>query len=339
MKWKETDFNNALSRGMAGVPAVLIYGPDAGQVDELADKAIEKMGVDATNLFVVDARELRDKTDALFAEACTPSLLGGLSQAGNRRLVMIAGAGDSDTPLIKELATHPSLDAFVVITAAELRAGGGMRTLFEDGEKLGAIACYPDDENSLGKVIRDTLFAEGIKSIEPNAMQYMFGHLGADRGITRSFLKKLALYVDDTKAVSLDDVEKCLPDAGAVSLDDFLYSLTAGHIAATQLALDRVFFDGTEPIMLVRMLDMHFKKLLAAVSGGQMPRLFWKVADKFNAAVRIWPESEIIGVLSRLNELERQTKTKGMPAELLLRDFALKLSVRAAKLAIKNRRK
>ncbi|MCL1785872.1 MAG: DNA polymerase III subunit delta [Alphaproteobacteria bacterium] len=332
MKWKEIDFNNALSRGMQGVPAVLIYGPDAGLVDELGDKAVEKLEIDALNLFALDANELQAKTDALFAEACSPSLLGG------RRLIWIANVGDSDAPLVRELVTHKSLDAFVIVTAAELRAGGGMRSLFEDGANLAALACYADDENSLGRVIRESLFAAGIKTIDPDAMQYMFSRLGGDRGVTRSFLKKLALYVDDKKTVSLDDVEKCLPDNGAASLDDFLYSLTAGHISQTQLALDRVFFDGAEPIMLVRMLDFHFKKLLNAVSGGQIPKLFWKVAEKFNAAVRIWPEGEIVAVLSRLNELERQTKS-GMPSELLVRDFALKLSVRAAKLAVKSRGK
>jgi len=332
MKWKEPDFNTALSKGMSGVPAILIYGPDAGQVDELADKAIEKLEIDTLNLFALDANELAAKTDALFAEACSPSLLGG------RRMIWIANVGDSDAPLVRELVTHKSLDAFVVVTASELRAGGGMRSLFEDGANLAALACYADDENSLGKVIRETLFAAGIQTIEPNAMQYMFTRLGADRGVTRSFLKKLALYVDDTKIVTLEDVEKCLPDNGAVSLDDFLYSLTAGHISQTQLAMDRVFFDGAEPVMLVRMLVFHFKKLLGAVACGQMPKLFWKVAEKFNAAVRIWPEDEIVAVLARLNELERQTKTTGMPAELMVRDFALKLSVRAAKLSIKARR-
>ncbi|MCL2737649.1 MAG: DNA polymerase III subunit delta, partial [Alphaproteobacteria bacterium] len=246
MKWKESDFNNALSNQMANVPAVLIYGPDAGQVDELADKAIDKLEIDSVNLFVVDANELKDKTDALFAEACTPSLLGG------RRMVWVANVGDSDAPLVRELVTHKSLDAFVVVTAAELRAGGGMRALFEDAQNLAAIPCYADDEQTLGKVIRESLFAAGIKQIEPDAMQYMFSRLGGDRGVTRSFLKKLSIYVDDTKTVTLVDVEKCLPDNGAVSIDDFLYSLTAGHIAATQLAMDRVFFDGAEPIMLVR---------------------------------------------------------------------------------------
>ena len=120
-------------------------------------------------------------------------------------------------------------------------------------------------------------------------------------------------------------------------MDDFLYSLTAGHIAQTMTALDRLLYDNAEPNMLVRMLDGHFKKLLTAVVDGQLPRLFWKVAEKFNNAVKIWPASEITMVLVRLNELEKQLRTTGMPGEILLRDFALKLSVRAARLAIKRR--
>ncbi|MCL2538156.1 MAG: DNA polymerase III subunit delta [Alphaproteobacteria bacterium] len=335
MKWKESDFNNSLSRQMSGVPAILIYGPDAGLVDEMADKVSEKLEIDSLNMFVIDADDLRAKMDTVFAEACSPSLLGG------RRLVWVAGAGDSDAPIIRELCEHSGLDAFVVITGGELRGGGGLRSLFENHDKLAALACYADDDRTLGNVIRESLFASGIKQIEPDAMQYMFARLGVDRGVTRSFLKKLALYVDDKKTVSLDDVEKCLPDSGAVSIDDFMYSLTAGHITATMTALDRVFFDGAEPIMLVRMLDSHFKKLLGAVSGGAMPKLFWKVAEKFNTATRIWPEDEIVAVLTRLNELELQTKSSGLTnmSELLIRDFALKLSVRAAKLAIKARGK
>ena len=169
-------------------------------------------------------------------------------------------------------------------------------------------------------------------------MVYMTNHLGGDRGITRGFLTKIALYVDDKKIVELEDVEKCLPDTAAADTDDFLYSLTAGHIQQTMMALDRLLYDNAEPNMLVRMLDIHFKKLLTAVVDGQLPRLFWKVAEKFNQAMKIWSEPEIVAVLVRLNELEKQLRTTGMPSEILLRDFSLKLVVRAAKMAIKRRK-
>lgn len=328
MKWKETDFGN----GIESIRAVLIYGPDAGQVDEYCDRAVEKLQIDRDNLFALDSDELREKQDALFAESCSPSMFGG------RKLVIISGATDGCARQISDLVEHPGLCATVIVAAGDLRAGGSLRSLFEGGDKVAALPCYTDDARTLAALIRKELSADaGIQQITPDAMAYMTSHLGGDRGITRGFLTKIALYVDDKKIVELEDVEKCLPDTGAADMDDFLYSLTAGHIQQTMMALDRLLYDNAEPNMLVRMLDGHFKKLLTAVVEGQLPRLFWKVAEKFNHAIKIWPESEITAVLVRLNELEKQLRTTGMPGEVLLRDFSLKLAVRAAKLSIRRR--
>lgn len=328
MKWKDTDFKT----GINNVRAVLIYGPDIGQVDEYCDSAIEKLGIEKDNLFALDADELNEKSDALFAEACSPSMFGGA------KMVLISNAGDSSAKYISELVGHSGLCATVVVAAGDLRAGGGLRTLFEGAPDMAALACYTDDARTLATLIRNELSAAaGIQQITPDAMAYMTAHLGGDRGITRSFLTKIALYVNDKRIVDLSDVEKCLPDTGAADIDDFLYSLTAGNVAQTMMALDRLLYDNKEPNMLVRMLTGQFKKLQTAVVDGLLPNLFWKVRDKFNMAIKIWPESEIVAVLTRLNELERQLRTTGMPAEVLLRDFALKLSVRAAKFAAKRR--
>ena len=328
MKWKESDFNN----GILKIKSVLIYGPDAGLVDELCDKAIDKLEIEKDNLLAIDANELREKQDALFAESCSPSMFGG------QKAVIIAGAGDSDTKIISDLVTSSSLCATVIITAGDLRVGS-LRKLFEDGKDIAAIACYADDTKTLEALIHKELSADaGIRQVTPDAMSYMLSHLGGDRGITRSFLQKIAIYVSDKHVVDLDDVEKCLPDTSASSADDYMYSLTAGHMNQTMVALDRLMYAGADANMLVRMLYNHFTRLLTAVVDGQLPKLFWKVADKFNMAVKIWPESEIVNVLSKLNDLEKQFRTNGMQPEVLIRDFSLKLSVRAAKLALKRRK-
>ncbi len=329
MKWKETDFNG----GIEQIRAVLIYGPDAGQVDELCDRATERLEIEKDNLFALDSDELREKQDALFAESCSPSMFGG------RKMVIISNAGDSDASLIIDLVSHSGLCATVIVTAGDLRAGGGLRSFFENSDIAAALPCYTDDARTLSALIRRELSAEaGIEQITPDAMAYMTSHLGGDRGITRSFLNKIALYVSDKRIVELEDVEKCLPDTAASNTDDFLYSLTAGHIQQTMTALDRLLYDNVDPNMLVRMLNIHFKRLLTAVVDGQLPRLFWKVAEKFNQAVKIWSEEEIVAVLQRLNELEQQIRTTGMPSEILLRDFSLKLAMRAAKMAVRRRK-
>jgi DNA polymerase-3 subunit delta len=328
MKWKDADFK----AGINTIRAVLIYGPDAGQVDEYCDLAVKKLEIDRDNLFALDSDDLHDKQDALFAEACSPSMFGG------RKMVLISNAGDACAKQIAELVAHSGLCATVVVAGGDLRAGGGLRSMFEEASDMAALPCYTDDARTLATLIRNELSASaGIQQITPDAMAYMTSHLGGDRGITRGFLTKIALYVDDKRIVELSDVEKCLPDTGAADMDDFLFSLTAGHIQQTMTALDRLMYDNKDSNMLLRVLDMHFKRLQNAVVNGQLPRLFWKVEDKFKMAMKICPESEITAVLIRLNELERQLRTKGMPDEILLRDFALKLSMRAAKLAIKRR--
>jgi len=336
--WKENDLITALKNGMENIPAILIYGADAGAVDEYAEKILEKLEIESINLFVLDSNDLgnEQKTETLFAEACSPSMFGG------RRLVWIHNAGDSDAPIIRELVNHSGLGAFVIITGGELRRGGGLRNLFENSDTLAVLPCYTDNAASLAQIIRKQLTdpSVAITQIDPDAMQYMCGRLGGDRGVMRRYLEVLALYVHDTKTVKLADVEATLPDHGVISLDEFMYSLTAGHIGATTKALDRVFFDGTEPIALVRMLGMHFKRLMHASITGQIPSsVFYTVKPRFTTAMQIWGADDITAVLERLNELERQSKTTGMPSELLLRDFALKLSIRAAKLAIAARRK
>ena len=329
MKWKESDFKEGIKK----VRAVLIYGPDAGQVDELCDKAVEILQIDKDNLFSVDADEFRDRQDALFAESCSPSMFGG------QKMVIVSNAGDATAKLLADLVFHPGLCASVIVCAGELRAGGGLRTMFENGDNVAALPCYTDDARTLATLIRDTLSASvGIDQITPDAMEYMTTHLGGDRGITRGFLTKIALYVGDKKIVELDDVEKCLPDTSASDIDDYLYSLTAGYVPQTMTALDRLMYDNVEPNMLIRMLDSHFKKLLTAVVDGQLPRLFWKVSDKFNRAMKIWTEPEIDAVLIRLNELERQLRTTGMNPEILLRDFSLKLALRTTKMASRRRK-
>ena len=328
MKWKEPDFNS----GIANINAVLIYGPDAGLVDELCDKAIEKLEIEKDNLLAIDANELRDKQDAVFAESCSPSMFGG------RKAVIISGAGDGDSKIISELVSSSSLCATVIVTAGDLRAGS-LRKLFEDGKNIATVACYTDDAKTLEALIRKELSAQsGINQITPDAMSYMLSHFGGDRGITRSFLQKIAIYVSDKHVVDLEDVEKCLPDTSASSADDYMYSLTAGHINQTMVALDRLIYAGADANMLVRMLYIHFTRLLTAVVDGQLPKLFWKVQDKFNMAMKIWPADEISNVLSKLNDLEKSCRTNGYQPEILIRDFSLKLSVRAAKLALKRRK-
>jgi DNA polymerase III delta subunit len=332
VKLKESDFANILKNKLQGIPAMLMYGPDSGKTGEFVDKIIEKLEIPADNVVSSDGSGFRENFDAIYSDACSAAMFGG------NKLVLVVDPDGRDLPLIKKLCESESLCAPVVIPDGELESKSALRLFFEDSEKCAVMPLYADDEQSLGTLIRGELAKCGITKIDADAMSYMFRHLGKDRAIARGFLNKIALYACDKKSVSLEDAEKCLPDAGAANMDEFKYNLTAGNITQTLRMLDRLFFENVNPAVLVRALGNHFKDLLNCVAGGQMPRVFWKYNTLFDAARRIWTEKDLSEILIKINKLESDTRGS-LDAELAFRDFSLKLATKAYKLAVSKRRK
>ncbi|MDR1071346.1 MAG: hypothetical protein LBL21_01745, partial [Rickettsiales bacterium] len=191
MKLKETDFSSILKNNLAGVPAILIYGPDNGKVGDFVDKIIDRLEVPADNIVSADGAGFRERYDAIYADACSASMFGG------NKLLLIQDPDGRDFSLLENLCESPALSAPVIITGGELDSKGALRKYFEEHEKCAALPLYADTEQSLVALIRAELAKFGIKRIDGDAMSYMCQHLGKDRGIARGFLRKIALYVDD----------------------------------------------------------------------------------------------------------------------------------------------
>ena len=253
---------------------------------------------------------------------------------GGNKVVLLRDPDGRDAALMQQLCA--SSIAPVVIVAGELESSSGLRKFFESDDKCASLPLYADKDELVAQLIRKTLADNGISKIDGDAMQYMTGRLGRDRAIARGFLEKLAIYVDDKKSVSLDDAAKCLPDTGsASSMDEFKHNLAAGHLTAALRAMDRMFAENASPAQLVRALGSQFKDLLNCVVGGIMPRVFWKYEGLFNAARRFWTEPELVRALNGINKLESDLHGgAAVDAELLFRDFSMKLAARAYKLSL-----
>jgi DNA polymerase-3 subunit delta len=331
MKIKEAEFSNLIKTKLANVPALLIYGPDDGKNREFAAAIAKALDVPADNIVAADGAAFRDKFDAIYADACSASMFGG------NKLVIVDHLDGRDLALLKSLCE--SALAPVVVLDDELDAKSTLRSYFEESEKCAALPLYADGDQAIGAIIRKTLADYGITNIEGDALAYMLQHLGKDRAVAKSFLEKIALYVGAAGAtVTLDDVEKCLPDSGAASMDEFKHNLSAGNIMQALRAMDRLFSENVNAAQMVRALGNHFKDLLSCVVGGQMPRVFYKYERLFDAARKIWDGAEISSVLIKINRLESDTRGN-MDPELAFRDFSLKLATRAYKLASVKKKK
>ena len=236
----------------------LVFGPDAGLVQERAEKLLKAVAPDLTDPFnVADLSESGLLADParLADEAAAISMMGG------RRVVRVRGASNDLTDLFEQFLDDPPGDALVVVEAGDLAKSAALRKLFEGDDKAAAIACYADNARNLEDVVRDALRAEGI-SIAPDALADAVSRLGSDRGVTRRELEKLALYAKGQKSVSLDDVRAVMGDEAEVRTEEACDAAGSGDFARLDVALERLWVADTQPEAVVRSAMGHFQRLL-----------------------------------------------------------------------------
>ncbi len=219
------DIDTFLARPDPGRPIILLYGPDAGLVRERAD-ALLASAVDDPNdpfsLVRLDGDELSAEPSRLVDEAMTVPLFGG------RRAIRVRAGSRSFASGIDTLADSPIKDCRIVIEAGELRAENPLRKACERAKTAVAIACYPDGERDLAKLIDDELRIANLR-IAADARASLTALLGGDRQASRNELRKLTLYAHGKGEVTLEDVMAVVADASELKIDPIVDGAFAGR--------------------------------------------------------------------------------------------------------------
>lgn len=326
--------------------AILVYGPDSGLVRERVETLVKGAAEELADPFRVadiTAKELLDDPARLADEAASLSLTGG------RRAVRLRQADDSLAPLLKGFlaargASAPGDapgDALIVVEAGDLPARSALRKAFESAKAGAALACYRDDERSLGTVIRETLRELGHEAT-PDALAYLSAHLGGDRQLSRRELEKLALYKGgEPGPIELADAQACVGDSAALSADDLAFAVGGGAAAEAERALARSLQEGVQPVAALRAVSRHFQRLhlvvglvesglaLDQASKRLRPPLFWKVAPAFRAQAAAWSPAALARALGRLLDAEADCKRSGAPESTICARALLEIAVNA----------
>ena len=306
-----------------GLMLALVYGPDAGLVQERAEKLLKSVAPDLTDPFnVADLNEatLLNDPARLADEAAAISMMGG------RRVVRVRGGGNDLAEIVESFMDDPKGDSLVVIEAGDLAKTSALRKLFDDHKTAAAIQCYPDSVRDLGDVVRDALRAEGL-SIQPDALEDAVSRLGSDRGVTRREIEKLLLYMHGKKQVALEDVRAVMGDEAEARSESACDAAASGDLAKLDRELERLWVSDTNPAQVIRSAMGHFQKLLQARENTQRgeaietvmkrlrPPVHFSRSIAFKAQAQRWNTDKLGEALDMLLEAEVLTRTTGVPAE------------------------
>lgn len=251
---KASDAEAFVSRPDPKRPIAVIFGPDAGLVRERGD-AIIRASVDDPHdpfaLVLIDGDELNGDPARLVDEANTVPLFGG------RRAVSVRVSPRSNVvPALEALLAAPAGHCRVVIEAGDLKRNAALRALAERSPRVAAIACYPDDERTLTRLIDSELQSAGL-TIEPDARAALAALLGGDRRASLSEIRKLALYAEGKKRIDLDDVQAVVADASSLATDTLLDAAFAGRAREVETEFAKARVAGTSPGSLIFAASRH----------------------------------------------------------------------------------
>jgi DNA polymerase-3 subunit delta len=346
MQVKSAAVEAFIARPDAKARAILLYGPDLGLVRERADRLAAAVVSDLKDPFrtaELAPAALKEGAAAIRDEAAAIAFGGG------RRVVRIRDAGDALSAPLKDFLRDPAGDALVLIEAGDLAKRSSLRVLFEEAANAAALPCYPDEGRGLEQVIRTQLREAGL-GIEADALAWLGGALGGDRAVTRRELDKLVLYMGDRAgaAVTLADAQAAVGDSALAALDDVLQAAAEGDVAGLDRALARAAGD-TTPVGLLRAAQRHFQRLhlvASAIEAGAgadaalkmlRPPLFFRAADRFKAALRLWTPDRLQRALERLLEAELAAKSTGTPDQALASHVLMEIALAARSGAARRR--
>jgi DNA polymerase-3 subunit delta len=297
-----------LARPDAGRPIILLYGPDAGLVRERADALLASAVAEPNapiSLVRLDGDELAAEPSRLVDEAMTVPLFGG------RRAIRVRAGSRSFAGGVDTLADMPLKDCRIVIEAGELRPESPLRKACERAKTAVAIACYPDTERDLAKLIEDELRVSNLR-IAPDARAVLTALLGGDRQASRNELRKLALYSHGQSEVTLDDVMTVVSDASELKLDPIVDSAFAGKPDLVESEFAKAMVAGTYPGVIIsaaqRQAAWLHKSALAVAEGtptstlleSGFPRLHFSRKGAVEVALRNFSAARLVAIIDQL---------------------------------------
>ena len=317
MKVAPRDFDGFL-RTKLSVPAVLLYGADAGQVRQRASQiATVWLGGDGDAMGTLEITPDKLKEDpAILADE-----LAAMSLMSPKRVITIREVEDAHLTAIQSaLENRNPGNLLIMYTTESLPSTSKLRVWAERSADAACIAFYKDEGAGLEQFIRDTLRGYGLRAGN-DVLRYLAGQLSGDRQIIVNELEKLSLYVgDEVEEVTLEDAAATVGENNDQSFDELNSAVAGGDVATLCRLSDKLLLEGTPGLLLVRSLMRYFARLetiaLKRVEGqsidtiieGLRPPVFFKAKPVLKAHATKWNAQACATALNRLQMLELDSK-------------------------------
>ena len=312
---------------------ILFYGQNQGAKEE----AISKIIKDNQNRSVIkyEEKEFLENSETTFENILSKSLFE------DKKLIIINRASDKIVNSISYFQEKNLTDIIIIIEANNLDKRSKLRSFFEKDKNCICVAFYPDNQESLSKIIYVFLKENNLKISQSN-LNLIINKCNGDRGVLKNELNKILFFTKNNKKLTEENLFKLINLIENYSISELIDNCLAKNKNKTLLMLNENIFNVEDCIIITRIFLQKIKRLLKLNKEFSKnnniektvleakPAIFWKDKEIVKQQIKNWNSGDIFNLLNTVNQIELLVKKNKTDPINIIRNLIIEIiSVRS----------
>lgn len=311
--------------------AYLLHGPDSGQIRQVSNKLCEQFlgKKDELAITKITAEQVIEDPSILTAEFASMGFFV------EKKVTIIEDASDKLNKPLQQCLPELNNEVLLVVLAGELTAKSSLRKTFEPANNIAAIACYKPEGANLNATIKQLIDQHKLQ-IDNTGYEYLQQNLSNDSAVIQNEFTKLSLYAGEAKTLTANEIEQILGKSAENDMFKLATYTALGNSAGLERILQSLYAENQSAIAIMRIIAWYYNRLYEVLKAAQnsnlnaamssiRPPLFGKQQQEMQQVCKHWDYAKTNKALQLIYEAELEVKKNYEIAEMVCRDYLLKL--------------
>ena len=307
----------------------LLYGKNEGLKAECINEILKKNN---GKIFRYEEREVKDGTESFYENILSGSLFE------SNKVIIINRASDKIYEVIRNLIDRNIDNIKIILNAGILETKSKLRSLFEKNKNSVCIPTYPDNHDTLSRLITFFLKKENI-SISQQNINLIIDKCNGDRNCLNNELNKIKNYSKNKKKITSTEILKLINLSENYALSELIDNCLAKNKNKTINILNENNYNAEDSIVILRTFLSKAKRILKLAIqldlnkdinktiNSAKPPIFWKEKEIVKVQLEKWKPNKIEDLIKELNDIELKIKQNYNNSKLIITNFILEKSL------------
>ena len=303
---------------------VLFYGENLGLKKEFKN-LIKNLNKKSESLIYFQ-EEIIKNPEIFLNEVINNSLFG------NEKFFFIENVNDKILDIINSLNIEYN-NKKIFLFSENLDKKSKLRSYFEKSETLSIVACYPDSEITLKKLISEKL--KGFEGLSPANLNLILEQTSMNRMSIMNEIEKIKIY-SQNKKINESELLKIIDRKDNDNFNILKDEALNGNKKKTNKLLSDTIFENEKNVYHLNLINQRLNQLLELKKetidnlenslNKLRPPIFWKDKPNFINQAKKWEKNKIKKALNRSYDIELKIKSNNsIRKDLLLKAFIIEL--------------